>query len=210
MDPWTLIRASQRNFNSTLGNVDYGPMALRRRNRLPAPAAARSRSHWAPGALACCVAASLSVATPASEFTPRDTLPRNRLPHLNFVTLVVSDFDRALAFYTQVLPLRERGRAMPDADQFEVVLGFDNQPLTPGISLTVRRQQPAVRGSGASSINLVVRDLAGILARVPGGGGRILMPLQRGRSAKADYSLARIADPDGNTLELVEYHRLWR
>ena len=179
-------------------------------HNLPRLAAARRRPPWARALRACCVAASLSVATPAADFTPRDTLPRNRLPHLNFVTLVVSDFDRAFAFYTQVLPLHERGRAMPNPDNFEVVLGFDNQPLTPGISLTIRREQPTVRGTGASSLNLVVRDLAGILARVPAGGGRILMPLQRGRTAKADYSLARIADPDGNTLELVEYHRLRR
>ncbi len=177
---------------------------------MPKPAPARRRPRWALGAFACCVASSLSVATPASEFTPRDTLPRYPAPHFNFVTLVVGDFDRAFAFYTQVLPLHERGRAMPNPDNFEVVLGFDNQPLTAGISLTVRREQPAVRGSGASSLNLVVRDLAGILARVPAGGGRILMPLQRGRTAKADYSLARITDPDGNTLELVEYHRLRR
>ncbi len=210
MDSWTRIGALQTNLDGAIGTVDYDPMALLSRNRLPAPAAARGRSRWAPGALAGCVVAALAVSAPAADFTPRDTLPRSSLPHLNFVTLVVSDFDRALAFYTQVLPLHERGRAMPDPFNFEVVLGFDNQPLTPGISLTVRREKPAVRGSGASSINLVVRDLAGILARVPGGGGRILMPLQRGRSAKADYSLARISDPDGNTLELVEYHRLWR
>lgn len=141
-------------------------------------------------------------------FEPVDTLPRVAQPHLNFVTLAVDDFARSFRFYTGVLGLVERGRAMPDPQNFEVVLGFDDRPTTPGISLTHRNGPPRPRGNGSSSINLVVRDLAGIIGRVAPAGGKVLMPLQRGDSPKAAYSLARIEDPDGNALELVEYHRI--
>ncbi len=144
----------------------------------------------------------------APAFKTVDTLPRVATPHLNFVTLVVGDFERSRRFYTTVLGLIERGRAMPSAENFEVVMGFDAQPMTPGISLTFRGGAPRPRGNGSSSINLVVRDLAGIMTRVVPAGGKVLSPLQRGESPKVSYSLARIEDPDGNALELVEYHRI--
>ena len=139
-----------------------------------------------------------------------DTLPRVARPHLNFVSLVITDLERSLKFYTGALRLRERGRAMPNTEFFEVVLGFDNSPVTAGISLTYRQGVAEPRGNGSSSINLVVKDLAGILQRVSMLGGKITQPLQRASSAYATYSLARVEDPDGNALELVEYHHIVR
>ncbi len=145
---------------------------------------------------------------PSPPFKPVDTLPRFPEPHLNFITLVVADFERSFRFYTGVLGLIERGRGMPDLENFEVVMGFDDRPTTPGISLTYRNGPPQPRGNGSSSINLVVRDLAGILSRAVPAGGKVITPLVRGESPKTAYSLARIEDPDGNALELVEYHRI--
>jgi predicted enzyme related to lactoylglutathione lyase len=139
-----------------------------------------------------------------------DTLPRLAAPHFNFLTLVVADFDRAFAFYSQALGMHERGRAQPSADFFEVVMGFDQQAHSTGISLTWRNGPPQVRGNGASSINLVVKDLADIMQRVEKYGGRITTPLLHADSAWVSYSLARVEDPDGNALELVEYHRIER
>ena len=135
-------------------------------------------------------------------------MPRIATPHLNFITLLVADFDRAYGFYTTALGMRERGRAMPSRENFEVVVGFDAAPLTPGISLTWRNGPPALRGNGSSSINLVVSDLASIMQRVVPAGGKVLMPLTKGVTPHAQYSLARVEDPDGNTLELVQYHRI--
>jgi predicted enzyme related to lactoylglutathione lyase len=155
-------------------------------------------------------ATTLAVAaeTPSPPFKPVDTLPRVPDPHLNFITLVVADFERSFRFYTGVLGMIERGRGMPDLKNFEVVMGFDDRPTTPGISLTYRNGPPQPRGNGSSSINLVVRDLAGIVSRVVPAGGKVISPLVRGESPKTAYSLARIEDPDGNALELVEYHRI--
>jgi predicted enzyme related to lactoylglutathione lyase len=150
----------------------------------------------------------LALASQAVAVAPVDTLPRNAAPHFNFLTLVVADFDRAFAFYTAVLGMKERGRAQPNAQYYEVVMGFDQQPLSTGISLSWRNGPPAVRGNGASSINLVVQDLAGILTRVTRFGGRVVTPLTRADGPRVTYSLARIEDPDGNALELVEYHRI--
>lgn len=139
---------------------------------------------------------------------PVDTLPRFATPHFNFVTVVVSDANRALAFYTQALGMKERGRAQPDMKFFEIVVGFDDAPLTTGISLTYRGGVANPAGNGSSSINLVVKDLASIMAKVNAAGGQIVDGIQRIASAKVDYSMAHIKDPDGNAIELIEYHRI--
>jgi predicted enzyme related to lactoylglutathione lyase len=57
-------------------------------------------------------------------------------------------------------------------------------------------------------VNIVVSGLADIMPRVTPAGGKVLMPLTRGTTSHGQYSLARIEDPDGNALELVEYHQL--
>jgi hypothetical protein len=88
------------------------------------------------------------VAAPQAGSVAVDTLPRLAVPHFNFLTLVVADFDRAFAFYSQVLGMHERGRAQPSADFFEVVMGFDQQLLSTGISLAWRNGPPQVRGNG--------------------------------------------------------------
>ena len=144
------------------------------------------------------------------RFRPVNTLPRHATPHFNFVTIMVSDFDRAFAFYTQALGMRERGRAQITPHYFEVVMGYDRQPLSAGISLTFRDDQPGPRGNGSSSINIVIKDLAGVMARATRLGGKVAQPLSRSDTPQLSYSIARVMDPDGNTLELVEYHHISR
>ncbi len=139
---------------------------------------------------------------------PVDTLPRTAATHFNFVVVVVSDVDRAFAFYTDVLGMRERGRAIPDKKHFEIIVGFDDNPTMPGISIKYRNGPPNPRGNGSSAINLVVKDLAAIVARVVPMGGKIVLPLMRSDTPKMSNSFAIIEDPDGNMIELVEYHRL--
>jgi predicted enzyme related to lactoylglutathione lyase len=114
------------------------------------------------------------------------------VPHFNFLTLFVADFNRAFSFYSQVLGMQERGRAQPNAQFYEVVMGYDQQPFSTGISLSWRNGPPAVRGNGASSINLVVSDLAGILTRVERYGGKLVTLLTSADGPPVACGLARI------------------
>ena len=139
---------------------------------------------------------------------PIDTLPRGAATHFNFVVVVVADFDRAFTFYTKALGMHERGRAQPDLKNFEVIVGYDNNLLTAGISIKYRNGLPNPRGNGSSAINLVVKDLAEMVGRVVPNGGKIVFPLARSDTPKASYSFAIVEDPDGNTIELVEYHKI--
>ena len=153
-------------------------------------------------------AQSSAVTLPPSTAVPLpvDTLPRVAATHINFVVVVAADIDRAVAFYTKALGMHERGRAQPDLKNFEVTVGYDNNPQTAGISIKYRNGLANPRGNGSSAINLVVVDLAAMVERVTQSGGKIVLPLARGDTPKASYSFAIVEDPDGNTIELVEYH----
>ena len=144
----------------------------------------------------------------AAAAAPIDTLPRHAETHFNFVVVGVADMARAIAFYDQVLGLRERGRAQPDLQHYEVIVGFDDAPLTTGISLKYRNGPPVPRGNGSSALNFVVQGLEGRVAKVEALGGTITLPYARHTSAKRDYGYAVIEDPDGTAIEMVEYFRL--
>lgn len=139
---------------------------------------------------------------------PIDTLPRVAVTHFNFVTLRVADMERALRFYSEALHMHERGRGQPDLHNYEVIVGYDDVPTGTAISLTYRDGVTDPRGNGSSSINLVVTNLREIVDRVVPLGGKITAPLQRVDGRSAAYSSARIEDPDGNALELIEYRRI--
>ena len=147
---------------------------------------------------------SADVATPQAGV---DTLPRYAAPHFNFVVVVVSDPKRGLNFYEKALGMHERGRAQPDLKNFEVIVGFDDNPMSTGISVKYRNGVVNPKGNGSSAINLVVHDLAGIVGRVVPNGGSIVLPLARNDSATMSYSFAIVKDPDGNEIEMVEYHK---
>ena len=144
----------------------------------------------------------------AKPALPIDTLPRHAQPHFNFVVVGITDAARALAFYTQVLGMRERGRAQPDLKYFEIIVGFDNAPLTTAISLKYRNGPPQPRGNGSSALNLVVKDLQAMVGKVEAMGGKVTLPYLRKESPAMAYGFAVIEDPDGNVIELVEYFRL--
>lgn len=162
------------------------------------------RVHYLALACALYVGAAANGAGPA---VPIDTLPRHPETHLNFVVVGVADAERALAFYSTVLGMHERGRAQPDLHHFEIIVGFDDQPLTPGISLKFRGI-PTPRGNGSSALNLVVKGLPRRVADVERMGGKITLPYVRRDTPALSYGYAVIEDPDGNAIELVEYHRL--
>jgi predicted enzyme related to lactoylglutathione lyase len=139
---------------------------------------------------------------------PIDTLPRVAVTHFNFVTLRVADMARALRFYSEALHMHERGRGQPDLRNYEVIVGYDDVPTGTAISLTYRDGVTEPRGNGSSSINLVVTNLREIVDRVVPLGGKITAPVQRVDGRSVAYSSARIEDPDGNALELIEYRRI--
>ena len=159
-------------------------------------------------AVACALTSAVTPTGAVDRALPIDTLPRYGETHFNFVTLGVADANRALEFYETVLGMHERGRAQPDLRHFEIVVGFDDRPTTPGISLKYLDGPPMPRGNGSSALNLVVSDLARRLANVERLGGRITLPYFRRESATLSYGYAVIEDPDGNAIELVEYLRL--
>ena len=115
------------------------------------------------------------------------------------VRYLVSDVDRAIAFYTQVLAFKLAQQNGPIAivshgPLLLLLSGPDSsgaRPMPDG-----RRQEPG----GWNRILLEVEDLAARIAELEAQGVRFRNPLETGPGGKQ----IQIEDPDGNPIELFE------
>ena len=125
-------------------------------------------------------------------------------PRITHVAYHVSDIDRALAFYVDVLGLVEQMRIPLPNGEREVVLGF---PESRGGGLILmwhpKRETPYPLGEGYSRLVLMVSDVDGAVAHVAEHGARVVSkPVDAGA-----MRYAIIADPDGYLIELLHMKR---
>lgn len=108
------------------------------------------------------------------------------------VTVMVSDLDRAVAFYTEVLGLTLKGRYGDHWAEVEA----------PGlrIGLHPTSQPPSPDAAGGLSIGLGVADLQEGMATLKARGVQFAPP----REDEGEIRLAFFRDPDGNPLYLTE------
>jgi catechol 2,3-dioxygenase-like lactoylglutathione lyase family enzyme len=122
----------------------------------------------------------------------------------DYVVLVVSDLDRALAFYTGVLGLRlgHRSGAYAQLDTGATRLSLyerDAMARTVG-----RRLRPADPDAPAFEIGFKVDDVDAAYAHlVQRGAEPVTAPADRTWGQRTAY----VRDPDGNLLELVQQLR---
>lgn len=113
------------------------------------------------------------------------------------VTILVSDLKKAANFYSYVLGL-------PVITQSDRNAEF----RTEGVILAVRPREPAGQaqtkqsggGSGSTQITFQVSDLDVIFNEAKGRGAKVLVPPRTVDAGR----MARIADPEGNIVELFE------
>lgn len=109
---------------------------------------------------------------------------------ISMVMVVVSDMDRSVEFYRDVLGLK-LGYASPHWSQFEVgatVLGLHPAGETVSVNPEV-----------GVSFGFYVDDLDAVLAEVTGRGARLMR-----RTDEGFGQLALLADPDGYTVQLCQ------
>lgn len=112
-----------------------------------------------------------------------------RPPRIRYVTLDVGDLDRAAAFWTGLLQVREAGRG-------QRYVWLEPQGDDPGLVLQ-EVPEPKILKNRAH-VDLDASDPAATLARVVELGGRVVERLE-----EPDYALAVLADPDGNEFCLI-------
>ena len=123
---------------------------------------------------------------------------------LAFTSYYVLDQKRALDFYVGQLGMSERQRITPSPGVTEIVLGFDQDPNTPGILLMHRadRTTPYQIGDGFSRTIIHVSDIKAIVQKLTQAGVTIVRPPTEVASLKLTYSLVR--DPDGWMIEFIQ------
>ncbi|MET0364096.1 MAG: VOC family protein [Sphingobium sp.] len=137
--------------------------------------------------------------------TPALAAPDAERPHagrLLGMGLRVSDLDRSIRFYTDILGMTVAGR-LPHGTLTEVMLGFGGTPGGPTVILmhdtAPGKSPPLVLGNGFDKIVLDVGNLAAVTARMRGAD----LPVGEVHGSMG-VKVLFVTDPDGYRYELIE------
>lgn len=116
--------------------------------------------------------------------------------------LRVSDLDRSLRFYTDVLGMTVAAR-LPHGTLTEVMLTFGGAPGGPSLILlhdtAPGKAPPLTLGNGFDKVVLDMPDLAAIIARMRGAD----LPVGEAHGSMG-VKVLFVTDPDGYRYELIE------
>jgi lactoylglutathione lyase len=128
------------------------------------------------------------------------TMPEQRIVG---VGLHVTDLDRSVDFYTNVLGLREVARYQFEGVT-EVLVGFGEQGESPSIVLVDRADHPSPidPGNGFDRVMLILDDVRSACERLRAFGCEVVREPDDTTEFPVIIAIAR--DPDGYGLELLE------
>ncbi len=140
--------------------------------------------------LAAMLAATPAVAAPAPA------------AHILGTGIRVSDLERSIRFYTQILGMTVAGK-LPHGTLTEVMLTFGGQVRGAGIILLKdsdpAKSPPLMLGNGFDKIVLDMPDIAAVVARLKGA-GITTQDVHESTGVKILF----VTDPDGYRYELIE------
>lgn len=118
--------------------------------------------------------------------------------------LRVGDIDRSLAFYTEVLGMRQlRRQDYPDGRFTLAFVGYGSEHEGAVLELTHNWDTPAYElGNGFGHVALEVDDAYDACARIKERGGKVVReagPMKHGTTV-----IAFVEDPDGYKIELIQ------
>ena len=137
---------------------------------------------------------------------------------LTHIGICVSDLDRSLAFYREVLGCKEVGRLVASGPLTDRILALEGTELEAvylerdGFRLELLHyRSPGHREAviprpinqlGLTHISLRVEDMAAVCDAIEAAGGRLLRERRDGDGAPSGVEMA--TDPDGMLIELIE------
>lgn len=114
-------------------------------------------------------------------------------------SLICSDLDRSIAFYTNGLGMTSRGR-------IDMPTGTEAPLMFPGGGAYIILFKPKTDGTaatrGSSRLILAVPDIKALEAKLAAAGYHLSAPIAE--QAKYHVAVGQLEDPDGNHLELVQ------
>lgn len=116
----------------------------------------------------------------------------------------VGDLDRSLAFYTEVLGMRElRRHDYPDGRFTLAFVGYQSEAEGAVLELTHNWDTPSYElGNGYGHVALEVDDAYAACAEIKARGGKVVReagPMKHGTTV-----IAFVEDPDGYKIELIQ------
>lgn len=116
----------------------------------------------------------------------------------------VGDLDRSLAFYTEVLGMRQlRRQDYPDGRFTLAFVGYGSEQEGAVLELTHNWDTPAYElGNGFGHIALEVDDAYAACTQIKARGGKVVReagPMKHGTTV-----IAFVEDPDGYKIELIQ------
>lgn len=127
-----------------------------------------------------------------------------------FAMLRVSDLDRSIAFYRDMLGMSELGRETFTSAKFTAVyMGYGELSKDTVLELTYNWENKGYeQGTAFGNISLAVKDVYALETFLLQQGVTILMPAGELSIVPSEtgkkYTLAHIADPDGYKIELIQ------
>lgn len=127
-----------------------------------------------------------------------------------FAMLRVNDLDTSIAFYRDMLGMKELEReTFPDAKFTAVYMGYGDKEKDTVLELTYNWENDGYEhGTAFGNITLGVDDVFAVEAFLKEQGVKILRPAGKLSITPSEtgkvYTLAHIADPDGYRIELIQ------
>lgn len=140
-----------------------------------------------------------------------DSTPYSFPNRILYTMIRVADLDRSIAFYRDLLGMRElRRETFPDGRFTLVFMGYGDETSGATIELTWNwGEDTYTHGSGFGHIALGVKSIQAASARVADLGGKLVRPAGPMKVAPLETGvremIAFIEDPDGYLIELIEY-----
>ena len=144
-----------------------------------------------------------------------------KLEWMNHTGVVVSDMERSLAFYRDLLGLKEEVNAIREGPAVSEIVGYPDARLhvvylgTGDLKHSVEliqwlnppggnRAPTKLSDVGATHLGIVVDDLDAIYQELSSKGANFLGPPVQREGTIYGRKIAFLQDPDGNWLELLE------
>lgn len=127
-----------------------------------------------------------------------------------YTMLRVSDLERSIAFYRDMLGMSELGReTFPDAEFTAVFMGYGNRKTDAVIEITYNWDKRSYEhGTAYGNLSLAVDDVYALTAYLEENGVKVLRPAGEVPMVSTEtgekHTLAFIADPDGYRIELMQ------
>lgn len=157
------------------------------------------------GATLFAFASVLNAANPKSDKKPEQPSMTVEKPRLAYVILRVTDLERSVNFYKQVLGMKEYFRYDLGEGRSEVAVGFEGEHGWFGEGIVLLHEPnkgPLEHGNAYSRYLLVVPDIYNYFDKLKAAGVQIVYPATQ--LDKFNCIVGFVKDPDGYTIELLQ------